>query len=360
LPLFTPDIILAYPGPAHGVQPGPNVIADDGNESIANIFCFGAFADKNSGIAYHNLTGSFPFVSFDGSICFFVLYHYESNAILATPIAGLDDVSIYNAYKKYFEDLTAEGFKPKLNVMDNQATRHIKNFLTKNNCKLQIVKPHNHRVNATKRAIQTFKGVFIAALATTDSDFPLQLWDWLTPQVEDTLNMLRASRVDPSKSVYEILNGPYNWNHYPLAPLGCKAVVYKDGDTQGSWATYGIDAFYLGPAKDHYRCDNYYIPDTCAYRVSGSTELFPQHCKLPSMTPHQYFCTLTDELTEHTAQANSTPKGWRLLKLLGTRIKTLLHPPLILEEQRVIAERRHEAQEAEQRVIDDSPIIPIP
>ena len=69
--------------------------------------------------------------------------------------------------------------------MDNQATWHIKKILTENNCKLQIVEPHNHRVNAAERAIQTFKGVFIviAALATTDSDFPLQLWDRLTPQV---------------------------------------------------------------------------------------------------------------------------------------------------------------------------------
>jgi hypothetical protein len=69
-------------------------------------------------------------MSFNGSICFFALYHYESNAILATPIAGLDDVSIFNAYNKYFKDLTAKGFKPKLNVMDNQAMWHIKKFLT--------------------------------------------------------------------------------------------------------------------------------------------------------------------------------------------------------------------------------------
>jgi hypothetical protein len=360
LPLFTPDVIPAYPGPAHGVQPSPIVIADDGDESIANIFCFRAFADKNSGIVYHDLTGLFPFMSFNGSICFFVLYHYESNAILATPITGLDDVSIFNNYKKYFVDLTAKGFKPKLNVMDNQATRHIKKILTKNDCTLQIVEPHNHRVNAAEWAIQTFKGVFIAALATTDSESPLQLWDRLTPQVEDTLNMLRASPVNPSKSVYEILNGPYDWNRYPPAPLGCKAVVYEDGKTRGSWASCGINAFYLGPATDHYRCNNYYIPNTLPYRVSGSTNLFPQHCQLPSMTPHQHFCALTNELTEHTAQANSTPKGWRLLKLLGTRIESLLHPPPILEAQRVIAERQHKAHEAEQRVIDDSPIITIP
>jgi hypothetical protein len=137
-------------------------------------------------------------------------------------------------------------------------------------------------------------------------------------------------------------------------------MVYKDGNTWGSWASRSVDAFYLGPEKDHYKCNNYYIPDTRAYRVSGSMELFPQHCQLPSMTPHQHFCALINELTEHTAQANSTPKGWRLLKLLGTRIESLLPPPHILEEQRVIAERQHKAREAEQRVIDDSPIITIP
>jgi hypothetical protein len=103
-------------------------------------------------------------------VCFFVLYHYESNAILAKPIAGLDDICIFNAYKEYFEMLSDKGLKPKLNVMDNQATKHIKKFLTENDCKLQIVEPHNHRVNAAERAIQTFKAAFIAALATTDSN----------------------------------------------------------------------------------------------------------------------------------------------------------------------------------------------
>ncbi len=126
-----PDPAPAYPGPAYGARMGPHANDDDGYESIANIFCFGVFADKNSGIVYHNLIGLFPFMSFDGSVCFFVLYHYESNAILVTPIAGLDDISIFNLYKKYSEDLTAKGFKPKLNIMDNQATKQIKIFSPK-------------------------------------------------------------------------------------------------------------------------------------------------------------------------------------------------------------------------------------
>jgi hypothetical protein len=158
--------------------------------------------------------------------------------------------------------------------MDNQATKHIKKILTEHECKLQLAEPHNHRINAAERAIQTFKDAFIAVLATTDSEFPLQLWDRLTPQVRYTLNLMRASQINPEILAYEALNGPYNWNRYPLAPLGCKAIVYKDGDTRGSWASRGIDGWYLGPSKDHYRCALYYIPETRAYRISGSMELF--------------------------------------------------------------------------------------
>ncbi len=166
------------------------MISDDCNESIANVFCFGTFPDRQSGVIYNNLTGNFPFVSFDGSVCFLVIHHYEANAIMAMPIAGLDNQSIFNTYKANFDKLAQKGFKPKLNVMDNQATKHIKHFFTEEECKLQLIEPHNHHVNAAEHAIQTFKDAFISALATTDRDFPLQLWDKLMPQVINTLNML--------------------------------------------------------------------------------------------------------------------------------------------------------------------------
>jgi len=46
LPVFveTPQ----YHGPAYGAQSQADIISDD--ESIANVFCFGAFADKISGV----------------------------------------------------------------------------------------------------------------------------------------------------------------------------------------------------------------------------------------------------------------------------------------------------------------------
>jgi hypothetical protein len=78
------------------------------------------------------------------------------------------------------------------------------------------------------------------------------------------------------------------------------------------------------------------------------------------MTPHQHFHALTDELTEHTAQASSTPKGRGLLKLLGTRINGLLHPTPISDEQRVNNVCQQEKHKAQQRVIDNSPICTVP
>jgi hypothetical protein len=190
------------------------------NELIACAFCFGAFADKISGVVYNDLTGNIPFMSIDGSICFFVLYHYKTKAILVKPIGNLNDCSMFDAYKEKFESLKAKGYKPKMNVMDNQATKYIKQFLTKKECNLQVVEPHNHGVDTVERAIQTFKDAFIAALATTDCKFPLQLWDKLAPQVQDTLNLLRTSRINSNVLAYEALNGPYNWDCYPLAPPG--------------------------------------------------------------------------------------------------------------------------------------------
>jgi hypothetical protein len=111
---------------------------------------------------------------------------------------------------------------------------------------------------------------------------------------------------------------------------------------------------------DHYRCDIYYIPETRAYRISGSTELFPQHCQLPDRTPHQHLRALTDALTDGATEATHTPNGKRLLQLLRDRITTMLALPPTLEDQRVANHNIILKQEAEeQRVMNNSPILTI-
>ncbi len=94
--------------------------------------------------------------------------------------------------------------------MDSQATKVIKVYLKPQDTTLQLVEPHNHCVNATERAIQTFKNRFIGAIGTKDVNFPIQLWDKLTPQVQDSINLLPRSRIKLNVSVFEVLEGPYN------------------------------------------------------------------------------------------------------------------------------------------------------
>jgi hypothetical protein len=183
-------------------------LIESNNISVANVFTFAAFADKQTRLLCTDLTGTFPFMSLEGNICFLIVYHYKLNAILALPIANFTDKTILTVHKQQFKLLELRGHKIQFNVMDNQESKVIKKYLTVNQCNNILVNPNKHRVKAAESAIQTFNAHFISVLATTDSKFPLQLWDRLTPQVEAALNMLRSLPIDPIMSAYEAIHSP--------------------------------------------------------------------------------------------------------------------------------------------------------
>ncbi len=100
LPIF--DKTPPYPGLAYIATNSPAMI-ENNDELIANAFCFGAFAEKVTGVVYNDLTGNFPFMSVNGSVCFFLMYHYKTNSLLATLIANMDNKSILEAYKTNYK-----------------------------------------------------------------------------------------------------------------------------------------------------------------------------------------------------------------------------------------------------------------
>ena len=162
---------------------------------------------------YTDATGSLLTASLEGNQYYFVACDYGTNAIFAIPMKDIKDETIIAVFDKIFKDLTNKGYKPTFNVTDNQATTPLKQYLSQEKCAWQFVEPTNHRANAVKRAIQTFKNHVISGLCTTDVGFPLQLWDKLTKQAVITLNILRTSRIDPTKSAYHQLHGHWlNWN----------------------------------------------------------------------------------------------------------------------------------------------------
>jgi hypothetical protein len=129
---------------SHRLDPQPTNIIEPNEDTSANVFCFAVFADKGTGILYSNLTGTFPFMSLEGNVCFLVVYHYKTNAILALPVKNFTDRCILAAYKQQFELLESKGHKIKLNIMDNQASRVIKEYLTLQQCKNLLIELNNH------------------------------------------------------------------------------------------------------------------------------------------------------------------------------------------------------------------------
>ena len=260
-------------------------------------------------------------MSLEGNQYYFVAYDYDTNAIFAIPIKNLKDESIIAAFDEIFTDLTTKGYKPQFNVTDNQATTPLKKYLDKEDCKWQFVEPTNHRANAAERAIQTFKNHVISGLCTTDAEFPLRLWDKLTEQALITLNIVRTSRIDPSKSAYHQLHGHrYDWNKYPMAPPGTRAVLLVDPTTRESWDTCGIDAWYIGPSFNHYRNCIFFVPETMAYQITASFDLFPQHCSLPKFTPPEHAAEVCMELVESIGKLTKRDRK-QILKQMATALQ---------------------------------------
>jgi hypothetical protein len=120
-------------------------------------------------------------------------------------------------------------------------------------------------------------------------------------------------------SAYEAIWGPYDWNCFPLAPPGCKAIIYKSPNAQGLWGSRGTDAWYLGPSVNHYQCNNYFVPETRAYQISGSAKLFPQHCQVKFLSEKDYLHELTNEVVS-TLNTMTADNQRRVLTMFRKKI----------------------------------------
>ena len=173
------------------------------------------------------------------------------------------------------------------------------------NKKFQLVPPHIHQRNSTKRAIQTFKDHFIACLASTHKDFPLHLWCRLLPHACLTINLLRQSRLNPKLSGYAQLHGQFNYDATPLDPPGTKVVVHEKLTTRKTWAVKGQQGWHLGPSMEHCRCHHVYTTKTRGERDSDCVEFFPHNTPLPFNSSAENATIATIELAN--ALKNPTP-----------------------------------------------------
>jgi hypothetical protein len=141
-----------------------------------------------------------------------------------------------------------------------------------------------------------------------------------------------------------------------MAPPGTKAIIYDDADSRASWAPRSLDAWLLGPSKDHYRCHLYYVPETTGYCVSGSADLFPQHCIAPLFSNEIHVNELSKEIQDTLTKLTRQKRTLQTIRTLAIHLDAFVsgtplsrtpardQPP---EEQRVVPLQQTE----EQRVI---------
>ena len=124
--------------------------------------------------------------------------------------------------------------------------------LIRSKYQMELVPPGYHRRNVAEVVICNFKAHFISILAGVADDFPMQLWDRLLPQAEITINLLWQSNATPKVSAYAHMNGPFDYNKMPLAPMGCKVQVHKKTDKRGTFSYHSVDGWYLATSDEHY------------------------------------------------------------------------------------------------------------
>jgi hypothetical protein len=193
-----------------------------------------AVDEQQDGKSYSDLTGRFPSISTTGNLYVLVLYTYDDNTILVEPLPRRSDAEQLKAYTKIL-NRASKGSELKLHWMDNEASKAVKDLLTKEfKLDYQLVPPHIHQHNAAERAIRTFKNHFITGLCSANNNFPIRLWDKLLPQAKITLNLMRASQKNPAISAYKAINGIFDNNKTPLAPPGCKVIIHEKPSQRGS------------------------------------------------------------------------------------------------------------------------------
>jgi hypothetical protein len=183
--------------------------------------------------------------------------------------------------------------------MDNEVSENMKNHI-KDNCRLtvELVPPGCHQQNAAEVAIRNFKAHFLSVLAGVAKDFPPSLWNRLLPQTEVTLNLLRQSNTMPTRSAYAHLNGPFDYNKMPLAPMGCEVQVHKKSDSHGTWAYHSVDGWYLSTLPEHYRMHVCHIKSIKSNQLSDPVHFKHKHITNPALTHDDKIMKAVAELSK--------------------------------------------------------------
>ena len=122
-----------------------------------------------------DLIGKFKCKSKRGYQYIFLTYGYDSSTIIVQPLKSGKLSEILKVLQEVHKYLSSRGFKLHYQILDNEISTQVSNYLKASDVTFQLVLLHIHRRNAAERAIRTFKNHFITILCTTHPNFSMNL-----------------------------------------------------------------------------------------------------------------------------------------------------------------------------------------
>jgi hypothetical protein len=100
------------------------------------------------GQIYTDLTGTFPTLSSKGNKGLMICYSYAANYIRPISMRSKSGAEWVRAFGVVLDEMTSNGFKPKLQTMYNEASAALKKYFTEREMNYQLPPPYCHRTNA--------------------------------------------------------------------------------------------------------------------------------------------------------------------------------------------------------------------
>jgi hypothetical protein len=116
----------------------------------------------------------------------------------------------------------------------------------------------------------------------------------------NNIEYVTAFENQPKLSTYTQIFGVFDYNRTPLAPIGTKTVGHLRTKQKGRtpFGDHGVIGWTIGPALDHYRHWDFYIPKTRGTRVSDTVVFLPEKYSMPTTASADRASTALEELTE--------------------------------------------------------------
>ena len=103
--------------------------------------------------SYFDQTDQFTLPSSRGNKYVFILYHYDTNSIHATPLANRRMAKTRTAWQLLHNRLSTHSHDPTLHILYNEFSQELKDAFTKYNVDFQRVPPKVHHANSAEHAI---------------------------------------------------------------------------------------------------------------------------------------------------------------------------------------------------------------